>query len=60
MVSLTSAFLVLHDNRRNVLKTLSVDNGAVWGDWHAPAFCAEGSYAVGYYMKVSILHAGKL
>ena len=55
VVSLANAFMLIHDNRRNVVKTLSVDNGAGWGVWHAPAFCAEGSYAVRYYMKVRIL-----
>ncbi|KAL3881708.1 hypothetical protein ACJMK2_028109 [Sinanodonta woodiana] len=37
---------------RNVVRTLTVDNGAQWGDWHFPDFCAEGSFAVGYNQKI--------
>ena len=47
-----NAFVVVHDAPRKVVKVLSVDNGGRWGEWHGPHFCAEGTYAVGYEMKV--------
>ncbi|KAL3837151.1 hypothetical protein ACJMK2_022529, partial [Sinanodonta woodiana] len=37
---------------RLVVRILTVNNGATWGDWHYPDFCAEGSFAVGYKMKI--------
>ncbi|KAL3837147.1 hypothetical protein ACJMK2_022525 [Sinanodonta woodiana] len=37
---------------RNVVRNLIVNNGGKWGDWHDPDFCAEGSFAVGYNMKI--------
>ena len=47
-----NGFLVVHDAPRKVVKVLTVDNGGRWGDWHGPHFCADGTYAVGYNMKV--------
>ena len=52
-ISIASAFLLVHDAPRKVVKVLTVDNGGRWGDWHGPHFCAAGTYAVGYNMKVS-------
>ena len=49
-----NGFLLVHDAPRKVVKVLTVDNGGQWGDWHGPHFCADGTYAVGYNMKVSI------
>ncbi|KAK3596433.1 hypothetical protein CHS0354_033396 [Potamilus streckersoni] len=37
---------------RNVVRILSVDNGGQWGDWHEPDFCADGTFASGYKMKI--------
>ncbi|KAL3881707.1 hypothetical protein ACJMK2_028108 [Sinanodonta woodiana] len=46
------SFILLHNVPRSVVKILTVNNGAQWGDWHYPDFCAEGSFAVGYSMKI--------
>ena len=37
---------------RRYSKTLRVTNGGPWGSWKYPSFCPEGSYAIGYKMKV--------
>ena len=52
IISFTSAYLLVHDAPRKVVKILTVDNGGGWGDWHAPRFCATGTYVTGYNMKV--------
>ena len=38
---------------RNVTRTLAVDNGGPWGNWGQVEYCAPGTFAVGYNMKVS-------
>ena len=48
----TSSFIVVHNAPRKVTKILSISNGGPYGDWEAPHFCADGSYAVGFDMKV--------
>ena len=53
-ICVIDAFLIVHDAPRKVVKVLNVDNGGRWGDWHGPHFCADGTYAVGYNMKVII------
>ena len=54
-ISVSYGYLLVHDAPRKVVKVLTVDNGGRWGDWHGPHFCAAGTYAVGYNMKVRIL-----
>ncbi|KAK3576978.1 hypothetical protein CHS0354_005981 [Potamilus streckersoni] len=49
-----SGFIVVNDAPRNVVKILTVANGGQWGDWHGPHFCADGSFAVGYNMKIEL------
>ena len=39
---------------RKVESILTVTNGGPYGDWHDPHFCAEGTYAVGYNMRVRL------
>lgn len=51
-IYMNSAFILVHDAPRKVVKVLTVNNGGKWGDWHGPHFCADGTYAVGYNMKV--------
>lgn len=48
-----NGFLMVHNVPRNVTRTLRVSNGGDFGEWGDPDFCAEGSFAVGYDMKVS-------
>ena len=38
---------------RNVVKTLSVDNGAEAGTWRREEFCPTGTYATGFKQKVN-------
>ncbi|XP_060553548.1 vitelline membrane outer layer protein 1-like [Ruditapes philippinarum] len=46
-------FLLVHENiQRNVTKILTVPNGGPWGTWTTKEFCAAGSYAIGYNMKI--------
>jgi hypothetical protein len=50
---LPSNSLILVSNApRRVIKTLKASNGAPWGGWGPPQFCAEGTYAIGYSIKV--------
>ena len=50
-------FLLVHENiQRNVTKILTVPNGGPWGKWTTKEFCASGSYAVGYNLKVRIIY----
>jgi len=51
--NLVNGFLLVHNVPRNVTRTLRVSNGGDYGEWGQPHFCAEGSYAVAYDMKVS-------
>lgn len=46
-------FLLVHNVPRNVTRTLRVSNGGDFGEWGEADFCAEGSFAVGYDMKVN-------
>ena len=39
--------------KRHVVQILTVGNGQVWGDFGAPQFCLNGTYATGFYLKVS-------
>ncbi|XP_053373904.1 uncharacterized protein LOC123531192 [Mercenaria mercenaria] len=39
-------------NVSRVIATLKVTNGGRWGDWGSVQLCPEGSYAVGYDMKI--------
>ncbi|XP_060570214.1 vitelline membrane outer layer protein 1-like [Ruditapes philippinarum] len=49
---LPSNSLILVSNApRRVIKTLKASNGAPWGSWGPPQFCAEGTYAIGYSIK---------
>ncbi|XP_045182718.2 vitelline membrane outer layer protein 1-like [Mercenaria mercenaria] len=48
-----NCFLLVHENiQRNVTKILTVPNGGPWGTWRTKEFCAAGSYAVGYNLKI--------
>lgn len=47
-----TAFILELNAPRNVSKVLSVTNGAPWGGWGPPQFCAAGTYAIGYAIKV--------
>ena len=46
------SFVLVHNVERNVTSVLTVDNGDRWGDWGPAHFCAAGTFAVGYSMKV--------
>ncbi|XP_045182514.2 vitelline membrane outer layer protein 1-like [Mercenaria mercenaria] len=51
-LSIGYSFVLLSTAPRRVVKVLKVSNGAWWGQWGPPQFCAEGTYAVGYAMKI--------
>lgn len=53
ILSISRGFLITHDSPRNVVKIITTGNGGQWGEWHPPHYCGEGSYAVGFNMKVS-------
>ena len=38
---------------REYVSTLTVSNDGPWGYWGFKDFCPEGSYAIGYEMKVT-------
>ena len=40
---------------RNPVATLTVSNGGKWGVWRGVSFCPQGSFAVGYNVKVNFL-----
>lgn len=42
----------VHYKVRAQTKTLSVDNGGLWGVWGNPEFCPAGTFASGYIMKI--------
>ncbi|XP_045186349.2 vitelline membrane outer layer protein 1-like [Mercenaria mercenaria] len=46
------SFLIAGNAPRRVVKILKVTNGAPWGHWGPPQYCAEGTYAIGYSLKV--------
>ncbi|XP_045182593.2 vitelline membrane outer layer protein 1 homolog [Mercenaria mercenaria] len=37
---------------REIVETLHVDNGGIFGKWGQYDYCAEGTYAIGYDMKI--------
>jgi hypothetical protein len=37
---------------REVVKTITVDNGGEWGWFRNIEFCPEGQFAIGYKLKV--------
>ena len=37
---------------RNVVATLTVNNGGRWGNWHDADFCPSKTYANGFRLKV--------
>ena len=53
-VCAANAFLVDPLSPRQVTETLTVSNGDRWGDWHEASYCASGTFASGYDMKVYI------
>ena len=53
-VSISEA-MFLDRYTRTPNKTLTVDNGGPWGNWRYVTFCPEGTFAVGYKMKASII-----
>lgn len=56
-ITTCKGFILLQNAPRKVVKILTVNNGGGWGSWHGPQFCADGTYAVGYNMKASIILA---
>lgn len=57
---LTESFIVLPNAPRRVVKVLKATNGAHFGYWGLTQFCAEGTYAVGYQLKVKIVTRVKI
>ena len=51
----SNSLILIKDAPRKVVKTLRVSNGAPWGTWGVSQFCAEGTYAIGYTVKVCII-----
>ncbi|XP_053381801.1 vitelline membrane outer layer protein 1-like [Mercenaria mercenaria] len=47
-----NALILVNNAPRRVIKVLKASNGAPWGGWGPPQFCAEGTYAIGYAIKV--------
>lgn len=47
-----TGFILEPNAPRNVSKILTVKNGAQWGGWGPSQFCATGTYALGYALKV--------
>lgn len=56
-ITTCKGFVLVQNAPRKVVKILTANNGGGWGSWHGPQFCADGTYAVGYNMKVSIFLA---
>lgn len=46
------AFILQPQAPRNITMILRVANGAHWGRWGQPEFCASGTFAIGYSLKV--------
>ena len=59
-ITACQALVMVHNAPRKVVKILTVNNGAGWGTWHAPVFCAANSFATGYNMKVCVLQSAQL
>ena len=52
LLSITEGFIF--DDQRTSTRTLTVDNGGIWGNWRPIKYCPEHTFAVGYKLKLSI------
>ncbi|KAK3577441.1 hypothetical protein CHS0354_032292 [Potamilus streckersoni] len=52
LVVLGDTLFLIPSAPRSAGKILAVGNGGRWGSWYQPQYCPNGTYAVGYNMKI--------